>query len=267
MSVGLSQAQPLPECEPSVMANSESFSARVKIDARSIASSSVLSKRIMKKPTQGAYEDPLSWITRIVNKLRTLWVVWTYPFYSIGSRVSIDYSTDFKRSITPYIKIGNSVIIDRDVWLNIPVLPDSSEPVLLFDEGCAIGRRCVISAKNRIHFERDVILGPSVLIMDHNHAFEDVTIPIKDQGITAGGSIRLEEGCWIGFGAAIVCNNGELVIGRNSVIGANAVVTRSIPANSVVSGNPARIVKQFDPSKGEWVLGVSGFAKEKKIAE
>jgi acetyltransferase-like isoleucine patch superfamily enzyme len=91
--------------------------------------------------------------------------------------------------------------------------------------------------------------------MDHNHAFEDVNVPIKDQGITPGGTITIEEGCWIGFGAAIVCGKGDLVIGKHSVIGANAVVTRSIPENSVVTGNPARVVKQFDPAKGEWVLG------------
>jgi acetyltransferase-like isoleucine patch superfamily enzyme len=91
--------------------------------------------------------------------------------------------------------------------------------------------------------------------MDHNHAFEDVTVPIALQGTTKGGTIRIEAGCWIGFGAAIVCNEGELVIGRNSVVGVNSVVTRSIPPYSVVSGNPARVVKQFDPMKGKWVLG------------
>jgi len=93
--------------------------------------------------------------------------------------------------------------------------------------------------------------------MDHNHAFEDVNIPIAGQGVTPGGTIRIEEGCWIGFGVAIVCGKGELVIGKNSVIGANAVVTRSIPPNSVATGNPARVVKHFDFSRNEWVLGAN----------
>ncbi len=133
--------------------------------------------------------------------------------------------------------------------------------MIQLDEGCKVGRLCVISARNRIHFERNVVFAPSVLVMDHNHAFEDVNVPIKRQGITAGGTIRIEEGCWIGFGAAIVCGKGELVIGKNSVIGANAVVSRSIPPNSVVTGNPARVVKQFDQAKGEWVLGSSALAR------
>jgi acetyltransferase-like isoleucine patch superfamily enzyme len=91
--------------------------------------------------------------------------------------------------------------------------------------------------------------------MDHNHAYEDVTVSILDQGITEGGTIRIEDDTWIGFGAAIVCSKGELVIGKHSVIGSNCVVTRSIPPYSIVSGNPAKIVKQFDPAKGTWELG------------
>ena len=53
----------------------------------------------------------------------------------------------------------------------------------------------------------------------------------------------------------IVCEQGELVIGRNCVIGANCVIARSIPPYSVVAGNPAKIVKQYDLEKGKWVLG------------
>ena len=190
-------------------------------------------------------EDPLSWIVRIANKFRSLWMQRTYPFISVGGDFCVHYSCDLKRSIAPYIKID--------------------EPVIKFDEGCKVGRRCVISARNRIHFERNVIFAPSVLVMDHNHAFEDVKVPIKDQGVTNGGTIRIEEGCWIGFGAAIVCGKGELVIGSNSVIGANAVVSRSIPPNSVVTGNPARVVKQFDPAKGEWVLGSRALAQATSV--
>jgi acetyltransferase-like isoleucine patch superfamily enzyme len=209
----------------------------------------------MNKTTHRVFEDPLSWTTRIANKFRSQWMLWTYPFASVGTNLCVHYSCDLSRSIAPHIKIGDSVLLDRDVWLNIPILPKSREPVILLEEGCKVGRRCVISARNRIHFERNVVFAPSVLVMDHNHAFEDVNVPIKRQGITPGGTIRIEEGCWIGFGAAIVCGKGELVIGRNSVIGANAVVSRSVPPNSVVTGNPGRVVKQFDRSKGEWVLG------------
>ena len=67
-----------------------------------------------------------------------------------------------------------------------------------------------------------------------------------------------EEGCWIGYGAAIVCSRDELVIGRGSVIGANSVLTRSVPAYSVVAGNPGRIVKQYDSVRKNWRLASGG---------
>jgi acetyltransferase-like isoleucine patch superfamily enzyme len=215
----------------------------------------------MNESTRQPREDPLRWIERIANKCRVLWVRWTFPFASLGIDFRVHYSCDLKRSIAPYIKVGDSVLLDRDVWINIPFTPESGEPAIIFGEGCMVGRRCVISAINRIHLGKNVIFAPSVLVMDHNHAFEDVRVAIKDQGITKGGTIRIEEGCWIGFGAAIVCGKGELVIGSNSVIGANAVVSRSVPPNSVVAGNPGRVVKQFDPVKGEWVMGSSAFSK------
>jgi acetyltransferase-like isoleucine patch superfamily enzyme len=218
-------------------------------------------RRSMNEPTRQTREDPLRWIDRIANKLRGIWVRWTFPFASLGRNFQVHHTCDLKRSIAPYIKVGHSVLLDRDVWINIPFAPESGEPAIIFEEGCVVGRRCVISAMNRIHCGKNVIFAPSVLVMDHNHAFEDVRVPIKDQGVTKGGMIRIEEGCWIGYGAAIVCGKGELVIGSNSVIGANAVVSRSIPPNSVVTGNPARVVKQFDPVKGEWVMGSSAYAK------
>ncbi len=208
----------------------------------------------MNKPSK----DPISLVSRILSRLYTLWLVWTYPFVSVGKNFWAHYSCDLRRPVASHIKIGNSVWLDRDVWLNIPASPCRKDPVIVIEDGCKVGRRCMISAKNLVHIERNVVFAPSVLVMDHNHAFEDVTVPIVAQGITEGGTIRINEGCWIGFGVAIVCSQGELVIGKNSVIGANSVVTRSIPPGSVATGNPARVIKQFDPSKGEWVLEAAG---------
>jgi acetyltransferase-like isoleucine patch superfamily enzyme len=209
----------------------------------------------MSKSKPHTFEDPLRTVLRALRKLNSLWLRWTYPFASVGHHFSVHYSCDLRRTVARYIRIGDSVLIERNCRIDVPVTPKSSEPVILLDDDCRIGQGVTILAINRIHIGRNVIFGQSALVMDHNHAFEDVAVPIALQGTTKGGTIRIEEGSWIGFGAAIVCNEGELVIGRNSVVGANSVVTRSIPPNSVVTGNPARVVKQFDPSKGEWVLG------------
>jgi acetyltransferase-like isoleucine patch superfamily enzyme len=195
-------------------------------------------------------EDPLSWASRIINKLNSLWMVWTYPFYSVGQRFWAHRSCELKRSQAPYIQIGSHVIVEREAWLNIPHLPERPDPILILGDRCRIGRCCMISAQNRIEIGRNALISPSVLLMDHNHAFENVEVPIMDQGNTSGGSILIEEGCWIGYGASIVCSRGELVVGKNSVIGANATLTRSVPAYSKVVGNPGHVVKLGGPSKG-----------------
>ena len=189
-------------------------------------------------------------ISRAINKFHSLWLSHTYPFHKIGKGVSICCPIRFDRSLAKYISIGNNVLIADDVWINIPEVPDDTKPVIIFDDGCVIGRNSVISAKNQIHIGRNVLFGPSVLVMDHNHGFEDCTTPIKFQGTTPGGTVRIEEGGWVGFGAAIVCNDGSLVIGQNSVIGANSLVTGSVSPYTVVMGNPGRPVKNLGgPSK------------------
>ncbi len=200
--------------------------------------------------------DPLSVMPRILTKLHSLWVTATYPFADCGPHVSIHYSAELHRPAAQRIKLGREVCIGKDVWLNVAGNLDSqNDPTIVIDDNCAIARGSMISAKNSIHFEPDVLFGPSALIMDHSHAYEDVTQSIRNQGVTEGGRIRIGQGCWIGHGAVIVCVQGELTLGRNCVVGANSLVTRSFPAYSVISGNPARVVKQFDPIKKVWVLG------------
>jgi acetyltransferase-like isoleucine patch superfamily enzyme len=207
----------------------------------------------IRKP-HARFEDPFEFSVRAMTKLYSLWVSAVYPFASIGRNVSIHYTSWLSRRIAFRIKLGNSVIIRKHTWFNI--IPEATgEPNLVIDDGCVIGAQSVISVKNHIHLEKDVILSSSALIMDHNHAFEDVTRAISDQGTTEGGRIRIGQGTWIGHGAAIVCSRGELDLGPNCVVAANAVVARSFPAYSLISGNPARVVKRFDPVKRAWVKG------------
>lgn len=190
---------------------------------------------------------------RILNKLHSTWVR-LYPFAAIGRKVSIHYTCDIRN---PWlINIGNRVIVDKDVWLHA-ILPDEDKkgPAIILDDDCFVARRCQISARNCVHIERDVLLSASVLITDNSHAYENTHISIKEQGFMPGGRVRIGEGSWIGHGAAIVCTQGELVLGRNCIVAANAVVTRSFPPYSVISGNPARVVRQYDATTATWVMG------------
>ena len=102
---------------------------------------------------------------------------------------------------------------------------------------------------HQIHLERDVHLGPSVLIQDHGHEYENPDLPISKQPAMAGGRIRIERECQIGQGVAIVCSRGELVLGQNCVVIPNSVVIRSAPPYCVLGGNPARVIKRLDSSQ------------------
>jgi acetyltransferase-like isoleucine patch superfamily enzyme len=208
----------------------------------------------MKKPHMSP-EGPFYWISRTFRKVHSLWLASTYPFASIGHHFSAHPSCDLRRAVSSYMSIGNFVLLERNVRLDVPLLPTHDDLAIKIGDNCVFGQRTTILAINRVEIGQSSIFAASILITDHNHEFGDVTIPIRDQGGTRGGSVKIEEGCWIGFGAAIVCSQGELVIGRNSVVGANSLVTRSVPPYSVVTGNPARVVKHFDQNKGEWVLG------------
>ena len=203
------------------------------------------------------FDDPLAYLARGRTKLYSWWIAGVYPFASLGDKLTVHYPFRLCRQSAHQISIGRAVTLGKDAWLNT-VGEDTGEVKIVIGDNCNIGARDIFSAKNSIHIENDVMIATSVLIQDHHHAYEDITRPISYQGVTAGGRIRIEQGCWIGQGAAIVCNEGELVIGANSVISSNALVTRSCPPHSVIVGNPGRLARQFSPAKGVWVGGEAG---------
>ena len=200
-------------------------------------------------------EDPLAWFVRAATKLHTLWLQWTYPFASFGKGIRAHLGCRVTWAAARHIHLGDGVILGRGVRIDVCPNPGADPPVLILEKGTGVQRRCAISVQNRVHVMQHVIMGPGAVVMDHSDGLGHSTEPAGRQKEAGKGTIRIEEGCWIGSRARIVCEQGELIIGRHSVVGANCLITQNIPCYSVVMGDPPSIVKQYDYSKCKWVMG------------
>lgn len=119
--------------------------------------------------------------------------------------------------------------------------------------GIRIGRDGLIGEFNVIRGQGGVTIGdrvytsPLVQILAVEHVYDDPTRPFIEQGIRARG-IVIEDDVWIGAGAVIT---DGVTIGRGAVVGAGAVVTRDVPAHTLVGGVPARIIRPIEPETAE----------------
>jgi acetyltransferase-like isoleucine patch superfamily enzyme len=107
-------------------------------------------------------------------------------------------------------------------------------------------RGCFIDALGGVSIGENVIIGPNVVIHSANHRFNDLDTPIMRQGHDCA-AVTIEDDCWIGANVVILPG---VHVGRGCVVGAGSVVTKSLPAFSVVVGNPA-VVKKFRNAKEE----------------
>jgi acetyltransferase-like isoleucine patch superfamily enzyme len=102
-----------------------------------------------------------------------------------------------------------------------------------------IGQECTISAYQHVSVGRECILADRVMLIDFDHGVVEVERPIRLQGIYKR-DVRVGHNVWIGYGACVLRG---VQIGDNSIVGTNAVVTRSAPANAVLAGVPARVIR------------------------
>ncbi len=99
---------------------------------------------------------------------------------------------------------------------------------------------CTIFDNNEVRIGRHVMIGPGVQIYTAAHP---VQAQARIQGSEVAKPIFISDNVWIG-GAAVLLPG--VSIGRNAVVGAGAVVTRSVPSNTVVAGNPARVIREIE---------------------
>lgn len=143
------------------------------------------------------------------------------------------------------ILIGNNVFIGKGCIINAweQYKGQKFNPKIEIGNGVSIGEFCHLTSILSIKIGNNVLMGRRILISDNSHgnnSIDDLLKPPQERLLYSKGSVIIDDNVWIGDK---VCILAGVHIGENSIIGANAVVTKDIPANSIAAGVPAEIVK------------------------
>lgn len=137
--------------------------------------------------------------------------------FNCGVRLRLEaFDKHLENKFSPKIKIGDNVSINDD---------------------------CHIGAINEVIIEDGVLIASKVFITDHYHGeitTDAIALPPSQRKLFSKGAVKIGKNVWIGEGAVILPNT---TIGQNSIIGANTVISKNIPENSVVGGNPSKIIR------------------------
>lgn len=151
--------------------------------------------------------------------------------------------------IAPSVKLGRDVKLSRFINLYGCEIDDETKigAFVEIQKNARVGKRCKISSHTFIcegvTIEDNVFVGHGVMFINDSYP----------RATAAGGSLQTEsdwkvektvikKGASIGSGATILAN---LCVGENAIVGAGAVVTRDVPPNTIVAGNPAKIFRQI----------------------
>lgn len=134
--------------------------------------------------------------------------------------------------------------------------PEKDHRVQEFNPRITIGNRVTatgnltIGAVREVTIEDDVLLASNVTILDHFHGYENPDDPYTYQPLSRIAPVLIKQGCWIGENVVIFTG---VTIGEMTIVGANSVVTKSLPDRCIAVGAPARIIKKWDRPTRQWV--------------
>jgi acetyltransferase-like isoleucine patch superfamily enzyme len=128
--------------------------------------------------------------------------------------------------------------VDKSFMLIPPFYTAGGEEIRV-GRNVFINQNCTLYDLGGLHIADDVMIGPNVSIITSGHPLD----PSLRRSVTIGKRIVIERNVWIAAGATII---GGVTVGENSVIAAGSVVTKDVPPNSLVGGNPARLIRSVD---------------------
>jgi acetyltransferase-like isoleucine patch superfamily enzyme len=133
----------------------------------------------------------------------------------------------------------------RWVWIGHGTKIRCHEGEVRIGDKTVLGQECTISAYQHVSIGEQCIVADRVMMIDFDHNVAEVERPIRTQGIYKR-EVRVGNNVWIGYGAQILRG---VSVGDNAIVGASAVVTKDVPANAVVAGTPARVIRMREAPK------------------
>lgn len=166
-------------------------------------------------------------------------------FGSFGRRVRVVWP--LRLTGLKHIHLGDDVSLAQGACI-LAVKDFSENPKILIGNSVKIGEFSHFVCSDNIRIGSSVLMAHRVFISDCGHEFEDIKIPVVDQGLRKGSPVTIGDGTWLGENVSVISAG----IGRNCVIGANSVVTREIPDYCVAAGVPAVVIKRYCISRKAW---------------
>ncbi len=193
----------------------------------------------------------LPWIEKTQTVSEYYWGLKTRFYYSffwghIGKRSKVIRPMRLRN--VPNIYLGDNVLVHAHVFLLTLQGENSPVPKLSIGDGSVIGHMNHITCVDAVEIGKNVLTADRVYISDHSHNFSNVKVPVMYQGTVSKGRVAIGDGTWIGENVVILSCH----IGKNCVVGANAVVLRDLPDYCVAVGAPARVIQKFNLDSQSW---------------
>jgi acetyltransferase-like isoleucine patch superfamily enzyme len=166
-----------------------------------------------------------------------------------GRRWRTDGPVFFGRRLELQIGRGATIEFGRFVWIGDGSKLRCHEGRVEIGPKTVIGQECTISAYQQVRIGAECVIADRAMFIDFDHGVVEVERPIRLQGIYKR-DVEVGSNVWIGYGACILRG---VRVGDNAIVGTNAVVTKDVPANAVVAGIPARVIRMREaPRELRW---------------
>jgi acetyltransferase-like isoleucine patch superfamily enzyme len=170
-------------------------------------------------------------------------------FTAAGRRWRTNGLVFFGRGLELEIAANGRVDFGRFVWIGDGTKIRCHEGRVEIGDKTVMGQECTISAYQHVRIGQQCVIADRAMFIDFDHGVVEVERPIRQQGIYKRDVI-VGSNVWIGYGACILRG---VSVGDNAIVGTNSVVTKDVPANAVVAGIPARVIRMREaPEQLRW---------------